>query len=236
MLADEHGQFLTQRRHPELALVNTALSGTDLEINAPGMSTLRISLDGKVGTHRRVVVWDHACNAFDEGEISANWFADVLGSRCRLVRFDPSHRRVSDRHWTGPDEALNRFSDGFPIVIASTSSLEDLNARLVVPISMNRFRPNIVIDGLPAYDEDHLETVQAGSIVLRIVKPCTRCEITTTDQSTGERGLEPLQTLSTYRSSARMNGGITFGQNAIVTAGAGEHLATGMMIEPGWTF
>ncbi|MFM9883001.1 MAG: MOSC domain-containing protein [Burkholderiales bacterium] len=157
------------------------------------------------------------------------------------MAFDPAHRRISDRVWTGADEGLNRFSDGFPVLVISAASLADLNARLRTPIPMDRFRPNIVIDGISAYDEDHLDTLSAGPIssgpiVLRVVKPCTRCEITTTDQATGLRGAEPLRTLSGYRSNARMQGGITFGQNAIVTGGFGRVLSVGMPLEPRWTF
>lgn len=100
---------------------------------------------------------------------------------------------------------------------------------------MNRFRPNLVIDGLDAYDEDHLATLTVGDVELRLVKPCTRCQITTTDQVTAEVGVEPLRTLAGYRNNPRL-GGVTFGMNAIVAHGAGSMLATGAAIETGWAF
>ena len=236
MVVDEHGNFLTQRSHPKMALISTSMTLAALKLGAPGMPLVNISLVHGAPAIRRVKVWDHACEAFDEGDHIAGWLADFLEIHCRLVRFDPGHRRVSDRHWTGTDEGLNRFSDGFPILVIAEASLADLNTRLASPLAMNRFRPNIVIDGVSAYDEDYLDRMSAGSIILRIVKPCTRCEITTTDQVTGARGPEPLRTLSTYRSSERANGGITFGQNAIVIGGAGEMVTVGMAFETHWTF
>ena len=109
-----------------------------------------------------------------------------------------------------------------------TASLDDLNERLAqkgeAALPMNRFRPNIVIEGLEAFDEDHLDTLVAGEIVLRMVKPCTRCQVTTTDQDTASVGREPLPTLAGYRYDARLEG-VTFGMNAIVAAGAGGTLA-----------
>ncbi|MFN0305585.1 MAG: MOSC domain-containing protein [Burkholderiales bacterium] len=236
MVVDDEGFFVTQRDLPRMARITTAMTQEALQIAAPGMSLLHIPLHDRSRADRRVVIWDHACSAFDEGDGAANWFSDFLGDRYRLVAFDPAERRISDRAWTGADEGLNRFSDGFPVLVISSASLADLNARLDTPIPMNRFRPNIVIDGIPAYDEDHLDTLTAGRIVLRVVKPCTRCEITTTDQDTGLRAAEPLQTLSGYRSNARMKGGITFGQNAIVTGGFGEMLSVGAPLDPRWTF
>jgi uncharacterized protein len=236
MVVDGEGVFVTQRAVPQMARITTAVTQEELQIAAPGMSMLRIPLQDRSRAERRVVVWEHECTAFDEGDGASNWLSDFLGGQYRLVAFDPAHRRFSDRAWTGADEGLNRFSDGFPVLVISAASLADLNARLSTPIPMNRFRPNIVIDGITAYDEDHLDTLSAGPIVLRIVKPCTRCEITTTDQDTGMRGAEPLQTLSGYRSNARMKGGITFGQNAIVTGGFGKVLSVGTPLEPRWTF
>ena len=236
MVVDDDGFFVTQRDLPQMAPITTAMTQAVLQIAAPGMPLLHIPLQDRSRAERRVVVWEHACSAFDEGDGASNWLTDYLGGRYRLVAFDPAHRRSSDRAWTGADEGLNRFSDGFPVLVISAASLADLNTRLDTPIPMNRFRPNIVIEGISAYDEDHLDTLSAGPIVLRVVKPCTRCEITTTDQDTGMRGAEPLQTLSGYRSNARMQGGVTFGQNAIVTGGFGQVLSVGTPLEARWTF
>lgn len=236
MLVDRDGVFISQREHPNMALISIALDANTLQCVAARMPSMSIALQNAGRSRRRVYVWEYEGHAFDEGDAAAKWFSDFLGTHCRLVAFDPAEQRKSDANWTGANEALNRFSDGFPILIANTASLAELNARLDAPIPMNRFRPNIVIEGLAPYDEDHIDTLSTQSIVLRIVKPCTRCEITTTDQETGARSVEPLQTLSTYRANPRVQGGITFGQNAIVTAGFGEQIAIGMPLATGWTF
>jgi uncharacterized protein len=236
MLVDQEGSFISQREHANIALIAIALDADTLQASAAGMPSLCIPLHGLGRARRRVAIWEHEGFAFDEGDRAAQWFAEFLGTHCRLVAFDPAEQRRSDTNWTGTDVGLNRFSDGFPILVANTASLADLNARLGTPIPMNRFRPNIVIDGEAPFDEDHIDTLSTGAIVLRLVKPCTRCEITTTDQDTGARGVEPLRTLSTYRADPRMNGGITFGQNAIVKAGIGEHIVVGMPLETCWTF
>src|SRR5690606_26691189 len=171
--------------------------------------------------------------AFDMGEPAADWITRYLGSAARLVRFDSRHRRASNTSWTGGIEALNRFSDGYPWLVISRGSLDDLNSRLEQPLPMNRFRPNIVLDGVPAYAEDRIAELIVGTVRLRIVKPCTRCAITTTDQSTAERGKEPLRTLLKYRYSSELKG-VLFGQNAILIAGAGEKLRTATAVESGW--
>ena len=100
---------------------------------------------------------------------------------------------------------------------------------------MNRFRPNLVVAGLPAFDEDHVESLACCDVVLRLVKRCTRCEVTTTDQATGRRFEEPLRTLSTFRHDDRL-AGVTFGMNAIVVRGAGASLAVGDAMEAVYRF
>jgi hypothetical protein len=172
-------------------------------------------------------VWRDHCRAFDQGEAAARWLGDFVGRPLRLVRFDPAQSRLSDPAWTGEVAAPNRFSDGFALLAISRASLADLNARLAAPLPMNRFRPNLVLDGLPAYGEDKVGDLVAGPVRLRRVKPCTRCRITTTNQATGEvEGEEPLRTLKGYRWDATLHG-VAFGQNLIVVAGQGTVLRAG---------
>jgi hypothetical protein len=176
-----------------------------------------------------VTVWGDRCEAFDQGEDAAGWIGALLGREARLVRFDPAARRRSDPDWTGAVEAHTRFSDGFTLLVVSRASLGDLNSRLSAELPMERFRPNLVLDGLPAYGEDQLHEIEADGVRLRIVKPCTRCSIATTDQRTGAvAGEEPLRTLKTYRWNAQLRG-VTFGQNTIVIEGAGRALGRGQV-------
>ena len=149
------------------------------------------------------------------------------GKLARLVRFDPRRKRASDAAWTHGVEALNRFTDGFPWLLISQASLDDLNSRLPTPLPMNRFRPNIVIDGVPAYAEDSVDEFRMDGVTLTPVKACTRCAIPTTDQMTGERESdEPLRTLREYRFSRELKG-VIFGQNLILLEGAGRELSVG---------
>ena len=150
------------------------------------------------------------------------------------MQFDPSGEGRATARWNGDVEALNEFSDGFPMLAVSQALLDDLNGRLETPTPMNRFRPNVVLNGLQASDEDRIHDLTNGAIRLRIVKPCTRCKITTTNQAKGEvAGEEPLTTLKTYRWSKALRG-VMFGQNVIVVSGVGEQLRVGQHLDIEW--
>ncbi len=233
MLVTPAGRFLTQRELPRLALLTPSLSADVLLLSAPHQSPIAIAL-APGGRRTRVTVWRDQCQAFDEGDEVAAWLQAWLGRECRLVRFDPTARRLSERDWTGDFEAENRFSDGYPILAVSTASLDDLNSRLAAPLPMNRFRPNVVLEGIAAYDEDRIEELTGDGLRLKLVKPCTRCVITTTRQDSGEPdGDEPLRTLRSYRYDARLHG-VCFGQNAIVIEGADRVLARGQSLGIRW--
>jgi uncharacterized protein YcbX len=230
MIVDAEGRFVTQREVPRLALIEVAVEQDALRLATGGRPALRIELAGRTASTRDVVVWNSTVRAHDEGDAAAAWLAAALGAPVRLVRFDRTQERRCNPDYAGDSGAHTAFADGFPLLVVSEASLADLNARLAAQgepsLPMNRFRPNLVLGGLDPYDEDHLDTIEAGGVVLRIVKPCTRCVTTTTDQATAARGAEPLRTLGTYRRHATL-GGVTFGMNAIVVAGAGRELAVG---------
>ena len=235
------GMFLTQRQAPRMALIAPALQPDVLCVAAPGMPDLHVPIDMSTPgeTDIEVTVWNHVCRAFDAGDAAAGWFSKCLGRRLRLVRFDPAHRRLSDREWTGDVEAPNRFSDGYPILLISRASLADLNDRLVEAgreaLPMDRFRPNIVVDGVDPYDEDHFDHLHSPGIRLKPVKPCPRCPIPSIDQATAEFGADPLDILAKYRADPR-TGGVVFGQNVIVLEGAGATIAVGQQFGAEWNF
>ncbi len=219
MIVDSGGHFLAQREHPALALVRAELADNALVLCAPGREPLTLSHDARYGAAREVMVWRSRVRGFDVGDAAAQWLSAHLATTVRLVRFDRSQPRRCNEEYAGDSGAHTLFSDGYPILVIGSASLEALNERLAergeLPVPMNRFRPNVVLDGLDAHAEDHLDTISVGPVVLRLVKPCTRCQVTTTDQETGEVGLEPLRTLAGYRTDDRW-GGVTFGMNAIV--------------------
>jgi len=235
MLVNEQGRFITQREQPRMALIEPQLTDahaehSGLQIHAPNMPVLQVA---GTNTHsvQSVTVWSDTVSAFDEGDEAAAWFSDYLGEAVRLVRFNDDQPRWSDARWTADVRAQARFADGFPLLLISQASLDGLNARLAESLPMNRFRPNLVVEGLPAYGEDTLRDFGNGSLRLRAVKSCTRCKITTTDQATAVvTGLEPLATLAQYRRHAELRG-VTFGQNVIVVNGAGSTLQVGQELE-----
>lgn len=235
MLVDADGHFVSQRELPRMVLVQPTLRSSDMVLRAPGMLALHIAFDA-VEAPVRVHVWDDEVKAYDMGDLAAQWFSDFLGRRLRMVRFDPEQKRLSSARWTGEIAAENAFSDGYPILVASTASLADLNRRLEAagqaPVTMARFRPNLVLDGLEAHGEDALDELRFdtpdGPVVLKLVKPCARCPIPDVDPATGETGHAVRDTLAAYRADARVDGALTFGMNAVVVAGIDCALRPGM--------
>lgn len=231
LVVDANGQFLTQREHPRLALVQIDASAGAITLRVPEREVLTPAPDGE---SRDVRVWGAQLRGHDAGDEAAAALSSFLRTRVRLVRFDDTRPRSVNPDYAGTSGATTLYADGYPVLVVSQASLDDLNTRLagrsVAPLPMNRFRPNLVIAGVEAYEEDHLETLAIGAVELRLVKPCTRCEVTTTDQQTTRRSHEPLHTLSTYRRDDRL-AGVMFGMNAIVVAGAGATLSVGDDVE-----
>jgi hypothetical protein len=238
MVVDRDGRFVTQREYPRLALIQPDLAGDALRLSAAGTPALDLPLLPN-GASRDVVVWRSNVRGFDQGNAAAAWLTAFLQADVRLVRFDPAAPRRCNPDYVGESGAHTLFSDGYPMLVIGAASLEDLNARLVAKgapaLPMNRFRPNVVVGDLPPYEEDHLDTLTCGDVTLRLVKPCTRCQVTTTDQATARVGIEPLATLSTYRRNDAL-AAVTFGMNAIVVAGAGGPLAVDAPVTVSYRF
>jgi uncharacterized protein YcbX len=233
MMVRPNGRFVTQRELPRMALIATAVTEDSLRLTAPGMPVLQVARESS-GAAMSVVVWKFSGGGIDCGDAAADWCTKFLETPLRLVRFDPERPRECSREWTGETRATTEFSDGYPILVISRASLAELNSRLPKALPMKRFRPNVVIDGVGAYDEDRIHELATGDVTLRIVKPCTRCSITTTDQESGTLdGVEPLATLKKYRFDREL-GGVCFGQNAIVVRGAGARLEVGEEFDLTW--
>lgn len=237
MVVDAQGRFVTQRQLPRMALVRPQIRHSEVVLRAPGMLALHLSIDS-VEEPAKVRVWEDEVAAFDMGAVAAQWFTDFLGQPLRLVRFDPDERRLSNARWTGGAEALNQFSDGFPLLVLGEAALDELNGRLAAtghaPVGIERFRPNIVLAGLPAHEEDRLPrlTIAAGEPVqLRLVKPCGRCPIPNVDPATAEVSPHVLATLMQYRRNELIAGKAAFGMNAIVVRGAEQTLRVGQQVD-----
>lgn len=243
MLVDADGEFVSQRELPRMVLVQANLRQLDMILRAPGMLALHIAYD-RVETPRRVQVWGDEVAAYDMGDLAAQWFTDFLGRPLRMVRFDPDHQRLSDKRWTGDIDAENAFGDGFPLLVASTASLAELNRRLAASgqaaVGMDRFRPNLVLEGLDAHGEDHIDELRfdtpEGPVRLKLVKPCSRCSIPDVDPATATPGQAVGDTLAAYRADARLDGALSFGMNAVIVEGIECMLRPGMAGEVSWRF
>jgi uncharacterized protein YcbX len=237
MLVDDDGNFLTQREYPRMALITPRLRSETMELRAPGMLRLDILLDlpdPVEAPTRRVKLWQHTFDAYDGDSVTRRWFSQFLGVSCQLVRFHPgAHHPVSPAR-TGGKEIGTLFSDGYPLLLIGQESLDELNRRLAAQgraaLPMDRFRPNIVIAGAEAHDEDHAASLVAGNAIIRPVKPCPRCPIPSIDQQSGVPGPDPLDVLRTYRAGVGGISGIAFGMNCIVTQGEGEVLRIGQEV------
>lgn len=244
MVVDEQGVFMTQREHPRLSLVHPHIKENSLVLNAAGMQALEISYTVS-GNQLITKIWEDDVPGFDMGEEAAQWFTDFLSvsttqlaHKYRLVRFDPSYRRASSMKWTKGLQAFNQFSDGFPLLVLSEASHEYLNERLMeaghAGVSIERFRPNIVLSGLQAHDEDQLGVLTVYTnpeeIMLKPVKPCPRCPIPNINPLNAEISVEVGDTLQSYRQDPRLDGAITFGMNLIVLQGIGATLRVGQQV------
>ena len=209
MVVDEHGGFVSQRTHSRLALVGTALDGATLRLSAPGLPDLVLTPPGD-GPSVPVRVWNDDVAARPAPAEASEWVSEHLRERCTLVHLPgAAKRRVGAAYRPA---SLLSFTDAFPFLLLSEASLAELNRRLAAPVPMDRFRPNLVVSGCAPHAEDSWQRIRIGAVTFVVAKPCSRCVITTTDQSTGERAREPLTTLATYR---LFDGKVMFGQNLI---------------------
>jgi uncharacterized protein YcbX len=238
MLVNPAGRFLTQREFPQMALIQPTLTDTGLLLSAPAMEQLAVHATNE-GESFDAVIWDDVVRVVSQGAEVAAWLSEFLHTPCRLVAMEQGFKRITDQVYSPRPSDHTDFADGFPTLLASENSLDDLNAKLVTPdahpIPMTRFRPNIVVAGAAAWAEDGWKRVRIGSgsqvhgvMTFEAVKPCGRCIITTTDQETGKRGVEPIPTLKKFRKSSD-GAKVLFGQN--LTHGSGGCVRVGDVVE-----
>lgn len=220
LLASPEGRTMTQREHPRLALASPELlPDGGLRVSAPGMEPLDIAVPGAEQSPVVVEVWQSRVESVRAGAAADAWFSAYLGTGVQLVHLAaPERNRPVQPAYSRPGETVS-FADGFPLLLTTVSSLDALNSLIAQgdhpdegPLGMDRFRPNAVVRGTAPWAEDRWRRVRIGQVTFRVVKPCGRCVVTTTDQRTGERGKEPLRTLARHR---RSGGDLVFGQNLI---------------------
>ena len=228
LVEPESGRFLTQRLLPQMSQLS-ALYNADggLSLSAPGFGSLEVALPQPDQDLRGVTVWRDSLRVPDAGDAAAAWLSDLLGKTCRLVQVPEGRTRQVDTAYAQPGDRV-AFADGFPLLLIGQASLDDLSQRVGQPLSMLRFRPNLVVTGSEAYAEDGWKRIRIGEVEFEVAKGCSRCILTTIDPQSGERNAqrEPLATLKTYR---ERDGDVYFGQN-LLPRGVGE-LQVGMTVE-----
>jgi len=225
MLVNAEGVFLSQRTHPQLACIVPQLDGDELVLDAPGQPPLRLPRSCG-GERLSVRVHQDRCVGLDEGPEAAEWASRVAGEAVRVVRAPPLPERRANPTFAGTIPAPMSFADGFPVLVCNAASLEDLNRRMPAGIPMERFRPNVVLEGLPPWAEDRIDTLTFGEATLRLVKPCTRCTIPSIDQRTGRRSIDPAPVLRQFRFD-RLLRGVKFGENAVIVTGIAREIERG---------
>ena len=226
MVVDKSGKFITQRQYPRLVLVTVEEQDTGIVVSAEGMTPLAIATPAACDeASLSVLVWKDECQAVSAGEDADEWFSCFLGVECRLVWMPDTFLRQVDRAYASKGDQVS-FADGFSFLLISDASLAALNERLDIPVPMRRFRPNIVVSGCDPHEEDWWDRIRIGDIEFSVVKPCSRCVMTTVDTQLGVKTGQPLRTLASYR---RDGNSILFGQN-LIHHGQGS-LAAGMKLE-----
>jgi uncharacterized protein YcbX len=218
MVVDPSGRFITQRTHPMMALIEATPIDAGLRLSAPGRTPLTVAVPDGAAPLVDVTVWRDTIPARLADSAASALLQAALGTPCRLVWLHDPASRVADPAYA-PAGSVVSLADGFPVLLTTIASLDALNHWLPAPVTIARFRPNLVVEGAAAWDEDRWRRIRIGEATFRVVKPCERCIVTTVDPETGKRPdrTEPLRTLGRIRQDAR--GGVLFGQNLVPQSG-----------------
>jgi len=212
VLVDESNTFFTQRDFPEMALIKVSIDDNGLKLNhkTKTIEPLFVPFNFEHSKSDKVVIWEDTVAVEFYSKPIDDWFSEIIGIPCHLVKMPESTKRIVDRKYA--EDKIVSFADGYPFMIIGQSSLDDLNSRMEAPLPMNRFRTNFVFKGGKPYEEDGWKKFKIGNVIFEAVKPCARCVITTTNQDTAERFKEPLLTLSKFRN---FNNKVMFGMNLV---------------------
>ncbi|HSK12345.1 MAG TPA: MOSC domain-containing protein, partial [Phnomibacter sp.] len=212
MLIDERDHFMTQRHVPKMAMFRSQWDAVQQGFVVQHGAEKVWLREGVAGDVVRAVVWKDVVNVLEVDAALSEWFSEKLGRRCRLVFFPEDAKRDVDADFAVHPHDQTSLSDGYPVLMVGQASLDDLNSRLDEPVGIERFRPNIVFAGALPFEEDGWKKINVGPVEMAVVKPCSRCVMTTIDPATGIAGKEPLATLSRYR---QVGNKVMFGQNVI---------------------
>ncbi len=224
MLVDASGRFVSQREEPRMARLDASIQPGGLRLGMDG-AALDVELPPE-NRARSVVVWEDQVMALDAGDAAAAWLQQQLGRVLRLVYMPEDSQRRVDPAYASRGETVS-FADGFPLLLLSASSLDELNPRLSQPVELDRFRPNLVIEGCEPHAEDGWRQLRIGEVEFEVAKPCSRCAVPSLDQRTGEKHPELLRVLAGYRRGEDRK--VYFGQNLLY--GRPGRLTVGDLVE-----
>ena len=202
MVIDSGGRFVSQREIPGLAAVTAARDSNSIDLASAESGEIRIDLSEKSRSDQEVEIWGQVVRARTLGEVVNEWMSKAVGKAVSLVIMDED----SDRPFN-PDFGTGQvsFADGYPVLLTNQASLEALNDRLEAPVGMERFRPNLVVSGAAAFEEDEWKYISIGDSEFKVAKPCARCVVTTIDQASGTgTGKEPLASLYEFRKAEQV--------------------------------
>lgn len=247
LIVDNIGQFQTQRQIPHLAWIEPAIAGQTLGLSAPGLPNITVPFALPDARKLSVSIWNDQVLALDMGDIAAQWldeFLEIPGRHFRLVQFDPQQSRRSDPDWSGSAAAGLQFADGFALNVLSEASLRHFNERLMQtgadPVDARRFRPNLVVDGLQAHEEDQIGDLyvrlEDQTLALELVKPCPRCQVPDINPETAMKEPEISEILMRYRQLPAMDHAVCFAMNAVVRSSVTGKLRIGMGFEANYRF
>lgn len=240
LVINAKGGFITQRQLPQMACVHTRLTDTTLVLSCNGMDDLEIPFDYTgPGSRIEAKVWRDTCETLDEGDTAAEWLQTAIGwnKPVRLVRMAPAFNRPQSAPELLGEKTSTHFADAAPFLVANEGSLAALNDTLksngLKTVPMNRFRPNIVIRGLDAFNEHQMKTLGNGNYQLQFCYPCERCIMTTIDQQTGIKhpDMEPFKTLATLNGMPEKPQAPAFAENAILSRGTGQTIRLGDLLD-----
>ena len=228
LLVDESGQFLSQRKSPLLGQIRLALKNTQLSVSYPNRTSLSLNLNVHKNIRHQAMIWGDKVDGLWVGQECDDWFSDVLEQQVHLIHMNADVHRPLLKDRLPQDRSFEvSFADGYPYLLTSQASLDDLNDRLVNPVPMDRFRANLVVSGFEAFVEDHWKKIRIGEVEFLVVKPCARCQVTAINQKTGETSKEPLKTLATFR---KQSGKVMFGMNLVALSAGYVHLKDPVVI------
>jgi uncharacterized protein len=215
MLVDRNDRFITQREVPRMALIDVGFVRGELHVSAPGAYPFTIPAVSDDTALSDCTIFSDTIPLAHVDAAADAWFSEVLEIDCRLMHMPRATERVVNPQYS-PERRLVSLADGYPMLLIGEGSLELLNEKLKArgepAVPMKRFRPNIVVSGTQAHEEDEWSAIRIGDVDCKVVKPCARCSIPTVDTETGVKGTEPSRTLATYR---KQGSNILFGQNLI---------------------